>query len=179
MTARNDVESFGWISRLLHWAIATGILFMLGFGFVLARMQPTFDNYWLYGVHKSIGITLLALILFRIVWHRISPPPQPFGEVEWQRRAAWGVHAILYVLMLAVPLTGWIASSASGIDTVIFNHITLPRIAPVSQAVSHSFFLAHELLTRLLMAVLLLHIGAALHHHFVFRNRTLRRMVRG
>ncbi len=179
MSARNGAESFGWVSQALHWAMAVGILFMLGFGFVLARMQPTFGNFWLYGLHKTLGITLLALILVRIIWHRISPPPEPLGTALWQSRAARAGHGTLYLLMLAVPLVGWIASSASGIDTVIFNHITLPRIAPVSQGVSHGFFLAHKLLTWLLELVLLLHVGAALHHHFVLRDRTLRRMIRG
>ncbi|MEJ1998654.1 MAG: cytochrome b [Maritimibacter sp.] len=179
MAARNSPAQFGWVTRLLHWLMALGMIFMLGFGLTLARMQPSLDTLWLYGLHKSIGICLLTLVLLRILWHRISPPPAPLGDQEWQLRAAHLGHALLYILMLAVPLVGWIASSASGISTVIFGTITLPRIAPVSTEVDHLFFTLHSWLNYLLIAVLTLHVAAALMHELVQRDGTLRRMLRG
>ncbi|MEJ2036337.1 MAG: cytochrome b/b6 domain-containing protein, partial [Maritimibacter sp.] len=83
MAARNSPAQFGWVTRLLHWLMALGMIFMLGFGLTLARMQPSLDTLWLYGLHKSIGICLLTLVLLRILWHRISPPPAPLGDQEY------------------------------------------------------------------------------------------------
>lgn len=181
MPARNTTDSFGWISRGLHWLMALGILFMLGLGTYIEQMEPALSNLWLYGLHKSIGITLLTLVILRMGWHRISPPPASLtaGIADWQIHAARAIHFALYALMLAVPLTGWIASSATGIDTLLFNRVTLPRIAPISEAWEVAFFTAHGILTKLLLLCLLLHIAGALQRHFVHRDATLHRMIRG
>lgn len=172
----NDPDRFGLLTRLIHWITALLVIGMLGFGTYIARMQVDMSNFHLFGWHKTIGIGLLALIVLRIVWHRLSPPPQPMATVPgWQRRLAKGAHMALYGLLLAVPLAGWIASAATGIDVVIFGTLTLPRIAPVSQAWETGFFAAHGALTKLLAAVVLLHIAGALHRS----DGTLRRMVSG
>jgi len=181
MAARNGADSYGWISRLIHWLMALGILAMLGLGTYIHTVKPTLATLWLFGLHKTVGICLLALVLLRLVWHRISPPPPSLakGIPAWQLRASHAVHLTIYALMLAVPVTGWIGSAATGIDVVIFNSVTLPRIAPVSEAWEHGFFLAHWLLTRALIAALVLHIAGALQRHYHRRDRTLVRMIRG
>ena len=94
-------------------------------------------------------------------------------------RLARGVHAALYGLMLVVPLTGWIASAATGIDILLWNQITLPRVVPVSEAWENGFFLAHKILTRLLMALLVVHVAGLVFRIVVKRDRTLARMIRG
>ncbi|MCF1708847.1 cytochrome b [Tabrizicola sp. J26] len=179
MTWRNTPDNFGLVTRLLHWLMAIGILFLLALGTRLAGMQPGLANLWLYGLHKSIGLCLLALVVIRLVWHRISPPPSPIGDPRAlsQRLARWG-HALIYILLLAIPLSGWIASSASGIDTVLFETWTVPRIAPVSAAWENAGWAAHGLLTKLLMAVLLVHVAAALKRQ-MDGDGTLRRMWSG
>lgn len=181
MPARNGAESFGWVTRLIHWMMAALILIMLAFGTYLSEMQPSLANLWLFGLHKSIGLTLLALVLLRLIWHRISPPPHSLsaGIPAWQLRAAFATHLTLYILMLAVPLTGWIASAATGIDVVVFNKFTLPPVAPVSEAWEKAFFAAHGILTKLLLALILLHAAGALVRHFLHKDATLRRMVSG
>lgn len=181
MAARNRTDSFGWVSRGLHWLMALMILFMLGLGSYIEDMEPALSTLWLYGLHKSIGISLLVLVLLRLGWHRLSPPPASLtaGIPPWQIRAARVTHRALYGLMLAVPLTGWIASSATGIDTVIFNRITLPGIAPVSEIWETAFFTAHAILTKLLLLCVGLHVAGALYRHLGHRDATLRRMIRG
>ena len=72
MAARNSADSFGWVTRVIHWLMALGLLGALGFGAYLSRIEPSFSNLWMYGAHKSFGIVLLLLVLVRILWHRIS-----------------------------------------------------------------------------------------------------------
>lgn len=181
MAARNGTGHFGWVSRGIHWLMALALILNLGFGAWLARIEPSFSTLWMYGAHKSAGMTLLALVLIRLAWHRVSPPPKPLtiGIAPWQYYAARLGHWGLYALMLAVPLSGWFASSATGIPTVIFGRWTLPAIAPASERLDQLGFWAHDALTKALLALILIHVGAALYHALILRDPTLRRMWRG
>ena len=181
MAARNSAEGYGWISRAIHWLMAAGLLGALGFGSYLARIEPSFDTLWMYGAHKSVGITLLALVLIRVLWHRISPPPAPItkGVPGWQVTAAKWSHRLLYLLMVLVPLSGWIGSSGTGIPTVIFGQITLPAIAPATEFWDEAGFAAHGALTKALFALILLHGAEALSHSVSHRDATLCPMMRG
>ncbi len=82
MAWRNTPDSFGLITRIIHWTMALAIIGMLALGTRLSDMQPGLANLWLYSLHKSIGLILFALVLIRIVWHRISPPPAPTGRAR-------------------------------------------------------------------------------------------------
>ena len=176
MPLRNTTTSFGWVSRLIHWAMAVLILFMMGLGSYITRMEVSLANLWLFGLHKSVGLLLLCMVLARIAWHRASPPPRPLSDgVAWHDRLATTVHRAFYVLLVAIPLAGWVASAASGLDVVVFERWTLPRIAPVSEAWEDGAFAIHAFLTKLLFVLLLLHVAGGLSR----RNGTLRRMVRG
>ena len=176
---RNGADGFGLVSRAIHWLMAAGILAMLVLGSVLVRMQPGLANLWLYGLHKTIGLTLLALVLARLVWHRISPPPEPIGGVpDWQMRAAGWAHRGLYVLMIAIPLSGWVASSATGIDVMFADRWVMPALAPVSEAWEKAGFAVHGVLTKALMALVVLHVAGAVKRGLA-RDGTLGRMVTG
>ena len=175
MSARNSLTSFGWVTRALHWAMALGVLAMLPLGTYVARMEVGYSNLWLFGVHKSIGIVLFALLALRIVWHFVSPVPEslPSG-VAWKDRAAIWVHRAFYVLLIVVPLSGWIGSGATGLDVLVFNRVTLPPLAPVSEAWEEAAFAVHFVTTKLLAACVVLHIAGAL----MRRDGTLRRIIR-
>lgn len=177
MDWRNGPDSFGIVTRGLHWGMALLVAGMLGLGLRLERMEPALSNLWLYGLHKSIGLTVLALVVIRLVWHRISPPPRPVGG-GWQGIAARVVHGLIYVLLLAMPLSGWIASSATGIDTLFFDLWTVPAITPASAAIEEAGFAVHGAMASLLILLLLLHIAAAFKRE-VDGDGTLRRMVLG
>ena len=155
------------------------ILALLVLGTALGWIKPNLSTLWLYGLHKTLGLTALSLAVIRLIWHRISPPPRPLGPPsQWQNRAARATHLALYLLMLAIPLSGWVASSATGLDVVIFGQITLPPIAPTSQAIENVGFATHGILTKLLMALLLAHItGAVLRG--LKGDGTLRRITKG
>lgn len=176
MGVTNSASRFGLATRALHWLMAAGIIAMLGFGTYLGRIEPSLSTIWMYGAHKSVGLVLLALALARVGWHLASPPPHPLGGVPaWQTALARATHRGLYLLIVAVPLSGWIGSAASGIDVVLFDRWTLPRIAPLSEAWTDGAFLVHGVLTKLLAALVVLHIAGALKR----RDGTLRRMLRG
>ena len=179
MIWRNGPASFGLVSRVLHWLMAAGVLFMLALGSYLVRMQPGLANLWLFGLHKTLGIVLLSLVILRLIWHRISPPPPPIGPAAaWETRLARLAHVALLALLVIIPLSGWSASSATGIDVMFMDRWTLPRLAPVSAAWENAGFAVHGLATKALIGVLVLHVTGAL-----WRARrgdgTLRRMVRG
>jgi cytochrome b561 len=179
MRLTNTSDSFGLVSRVIHWGMAIGVLGMLVLGTRISDMQPGLSNLWLYSLHKSVGLILLALVLLRIVWHRISPPPRPRGPAGGlEQRLARAAHLALYALLIAVPLSGYVASSATGIDVMLFDRWVLPPLAPVSVAWEDAGFAAHDLLTKGLMAVVLLHVAGAL-HRATRGDGTLRRMLRG
>lgn len=128
-------------------------------------------------MHKTLGLTLFALVLVRLVWHRISPPPQPLAA-GWQIKAAKAGHLGLYLLMLLIPLSGWVASSATGIDTLFADRWVVPPIAAVSETTEATAFAIHDVATKLLMALVVIHVLAALQHEFAGQG-TLTRMLRG
>lgn len=176
---RNGVAEFGWVSIALHWVTAVAVLTQLGLGSYVARMPPRLDNLWLFGLHKSIGFSVLGLTLLRLLWHRLSPPPGPLpGAPPWADRLARATHRLLYVLLIAIPLSGWVASSATGLDVLFAERWRLPAIAPVSEAWEDAGFLVHGVLTKLLGALLLLHVAGAVKRS-VEGDGTLRRMLRG
>lgn len=174
MVWRNTESGFGLISRMIHWAMAILVVGLLILGVFIANMQPGLANLWLYGAHKTAGIIALCLVMTRIIWHKVSPVPAPFGAT-WHAAAAKWAHRALYVCLLIMPLSGWIASSATGLDVVIFDRFTLPAIAPVSEAWENVAFALHRFTAYLLMGVLALHIAGALSR----RDGTLARMIWG
>ncbi|MEO8242858.1 MAG: cytochrome b/b6 domain-containing protein [bacterium] len=179
MAWRNDPQHFGLVSRVIHWAMAILVLAMLVLGTKLSTMQPGLANLWLYGLHKTGGIIALTLILLRLIWHRISPPPAPLGPPNaWPNRAARLAHAAIYVLLLAIPLSGWIASSATGIDVMFADRWVIPPIAPVSERWEYWGFFVHKVLTKLLMLTLTLHVLGAL-KRVRDHDGTMRRMTLG
>jgi cytochrome b561 len=179
MRWRNDATHFGLVSRLIHWAMALLIVSMLILGTRLSNMQPSLANLSLYGLHKTGGIVALVLVAGRLVWHRVSPPPAPLGSPRaWNNRAARLVHGLIYVLLVAIPLSGWIASSATGIDVVFADRWVIPPIAPVSEAWEHWGFVVHGVLTKVLMGVLALHVLGALKRG-IDGDATMQRMIGG
>jgi len=179
MVWRNSAAGYGLITRILHWSMMVLIFGMLILGTRIADMQPNLSNIYLYGVHKTFGFAVLLLTLIRAVWHRISPPPPPIGDAKaFTNRLARAVHLLIYLCLIAIPISGWIASSATGLDVLLFDRIPLPAIAPVSEAWEQNGFVAHGLLPKALMALLAAHIlGAMLRG--VKQDGTIKRMISG
>lgn len=164
------------VARMLHWAIALLILANLALGFFRGAMPK---GLMAMPLHKSIGLTVLALTFVRIGWRLAHRPPSlPRAMPRWERASAHGVHLVFYALMIALPLSGWVISSASDRPLTWFFLFDAPKLSVAKgdalYAVSHQ---AHDLLPWLWIALILLHVGAALRHHFVLKDSVLRSMT--
>ncbi|ADZ71226.1 cytochrome b [Polymorphum gilvum] len=183
---RNSPSGYGRVAIAFHWTMALLIVAMLALGMVMHRMPPTDPaTFALYQWHKSFGFVALGLAVLRMLWRATNPVPRlPEGMAGWERAAAHAGHLALYGLMLAIPLTGWLMVSASpwAIPTVLFGAVPVPHL-PVPEALGSKaeaetlFKDLHELFAWLLILLLVAHVGAALKHHFIARDTTLRRMV--
>lgn len=180
MRLRNTDRSWGTPAKLLHWGIALLIFvqFALGWLAVTWRLSPT--KLQLYIWHKSFGILLLTLVAVRIFWRLLNPVPRlPLETSPAEQLAARASHALLYGLMLAIPLSGWIINSASGVPFRIFWWFPLPAISAVDKGIEAMAKQVHFALFIVLVLVLVVHIGAALRHHYIKRNDVLSRMLPG
>jgi cytochrome b561 len=161
----------------LHWLtvalIATG--FTLGTWMVDLPIAP--QTLRIYAYHKWIGITVFLVTLVRLAWRIAHPVPPPAGLPAWQRRGAVASHVSLYTLMLAIPLSGWLYSSAAGVQVVYLGIVALPNLVAKDDALAAVLKSVHFALNFTLLALVLVHAGAALRHHFVQRDRVLLRML--
>jgi cytochrome b561 len=178
MRLRNGPAEFGLVTRVIHWGTMLLVIGQLALGNRIEEMQPGLANLWLYGLHKTIGFAVLALVLARIVWHIASPPPPPLGPrtaAFWGARAA---HWMLYVLLIAIPLTGWAGSSATGIDVMIADRWTVPPLVAASAEAEEFWFTLHGILTKALFGLVILHMLGAFKRE-MDGDGTLTRMLRG
>ena len=164
------------VARALHWIIAILILANLFFGFAHEALPK---DWAVMPVHKSIGLTVLALTIVRIIWrltHRA--PPLPAAMPGWEKGAAHATHFVFYAFMLILPLSGWIMSSAGPRPLNWFFLFDVPKFAVAKgDAIVGLSRETHELLPWLWAALIILHVGAALRHHFMLKDDVLRRML--
>jgi cytochrome b561 len=178
MALRNSAAEFGVVTRVLHWTTMLLVIAMLALGNRIADMAPALDTLWLYGLHKSLGILVLGLTLARLAWHVASPPPPPIGPRGAAFWAARGAHWGFYLLLIAIPLSGWAGSSATGIDTVIADRWTLPPLVAASAEGEAFWFRLHDILTKVLIGLITLHMLGALKRE-MDGDGTLTRMLKG
>ena len=167
---------------VLHWLIA--LLMCCGFGLGLYMVELRFSpqKLSLYSYHKWIGVSVFSLTLLRLAWRLThAPPPLPDSVARWQRAAAGAIHATLYLLMLGIPLSGWIYSSAAGVPTVPFGiaALQLPDLVARDRDLAASLKFLHLTLNYSLAAMLALHVAAALKHQFLDRDGIMQRMLPG
>lgn len=168
------------IARFLHWLIAALVLLMIPLGFIIAYEWGGPAQQFLYNLHKSIGATLIPLVAIRMLYRLTHPaPPLPSDIPAIQRFAAHATHLALYVLILVQPIVGYIMTSASPAPVPFFGLFNLPAIWPNDRALSDALSIVHRNIGILLAIVVAMHIGAALHHHFVRKDQLLMRMISG
>jgi len=173
-----DRQSYTPLARWLHWITAALVLSLIPVGIIMANadLGPTGDI--LFDLHRSAGALLIPIILFRLVYRlNNAPPPLPSDIPAIQRLAASAVHWALYALLIVQPIVGWIATSAYRAPMTMFWLFELPPIWPENRALSEDLFFVHMNLGILIGALLVAHIGAALFHHFVRKDRVLLRMI--
>lgn len=175
---RNTAEAYGALAQLLHWAVVAGIALQFVWAWRIDRTDSIREEFALVNQHKSIGITVLMLAVLRLAWRAFNrPPPLPAGLPHWERLAARATHWLLYVLIFAMPLTGWAYTSAAGYGPEWFGWLDLPDLVAASERLEEIFGAVHEALAVTLAAVAALHAAAALRHHCVLRDNVLKRML--
>jgi cytochrome b561 len=166
--ARNSTHAYGWVSRTFHWVMAALIIGMLAVGLYMEDMPLSPQKLQLYGWHKSVGIVILILAFLRLAWKFSNPPMQHLNKLPlWQRIAARSTHALLYISMLAMPLTGWLMSSAYGFSVSLFGWVTLPDLVLPQRETAKLFKELHEIGMIAFFALLTLHISGAFRHYFL------------
>ncbi len=177
---RNSMQAWGAIAKTLHWSMLALFLVQipLGWAAVSWRLSPLKIDLFVW--HKSTGILLLALATIRIAWRLANPPPPSVdGLPRWEQRAGAASHAALYVLIVSIPMSGWVINSAANIPLNVFWLFPLPDITAPDKALADIAARVHFGLYVALSVLVCLHIGAALRHHFVRRNNILVRMLPG
>jgi cytochrome b561 len=190
MALRNSRLRYGTVAVTLHWLIAIAIICMIGFGYYLSTLPITDPSlYGLVQIHKSIGLTILVLSLLRIAWRLVNPvPPLPDTLGKPMKVLARATHILLYVLIVAIPFSGraMVSASPHGIPTMWFGLFQWPHIAPLAHlpfdqkdAKEEAIHTVHAWLAYGTAVLLVLHVGAALLHHYIMKDDTLRRMWPG
>jgi cytochrome b561 len=166
-------------AMLLHWLIAVLIVAAFTMGLVMVDIPgftPTKLKYFSW--HKWMGVTVLALAALRLLWRRANrPPPHPASLPQWQVKAADLTHVLLYVLMFAVPLSGYLYTTAAGVPVVYFGLWQIPAAFAADPALKALLKPVHYWLNMVLAALVLMHVAAALKHQFVDRDDVLKRML--
>jgi len=165
------------MAKAIHWLMALGIIGNGVLGLIMDEMPRGMSKLNTFAIHKSIGLTLLALLLLRLSWRLFDRRPRDEPMPGWQRLAAHATHGVLYLFMLAIPLSGWIYNSAHGNPLQWFKWFNVPALMEKNEAISDLAEDAHELMFWMLLVVLVAHVGGALVHHLFERDNTLLRML--
>ena len=170
-------DRYGIPAIALHWV--TALLIVCGFtlGLSMVGLPISRQKLQWYAWHKWIGITVWLLTCARLAWRLGHPAPPPPPMPEWQRRGAAISHGLLYVLLLIIPVSGWLYSSATGVQVVYLGLVPLPDLVARDRELGKVLQAVHETLNFTLLGVVCLHAAAALKHHFVDRDTVLMRML--
>ena len=180
MSLHNTPTAYGSLARTLHWSMAVLMIGLIALGLYMTE-QPDGDPKWaLYDLHKSFGVIAFALLLMRIVWRHVSPPPPlPAHMPPLERAAAHIGHGLLYLTMIALPVSGYLDSAWGGYHISVFGTFDIPMLLEKNKALFEIAEEVHEFFGNLLILLVLGHAAAALKHHFVQKDDVLTRMLRG
>jgi len=162
----------------LHWWVALLILLAFPLGIYMHDLPFSPTKLKLFSWHKWIGVSVFLFVVIRIYWRlRHSQPALPDSIANWQKLATHIVHGLLYLLMLAIPLSGWLMSSAKGFQTVWFGVLPIPDLLGKDKELGNLLAIVHKTLNFSLLLLVAVHVLAALKHHFIDKDMILRRML--
>ncbi|CAN8140391.1 putative cytochrome b561 YceJ [uncultured Thiomicrorhabdus sp.] len=178
MQWRNHSNSYGIISIGLHWLLAIALLAM----FIVGTWMVDLSYYseWYHRapeLHKAAGVVILLLMVVRLIWRWSNPRPAPLGKVKWQNRSAELLHQLFYLLVILIAVSGYLISTAEGKGIDVFGLFTLPALNWQFELQADRAGIIHKYLAWAFMLLVGLHLGAALKHHFINRDNTLKRML--
>jgi len=180
----HHIERYTLPAMALHWLLALALFGLFGMGLYMADLPISPLRLKLYNWHKWAGLTFLLLSSLRLLWRLThQPPPLPDQMAQtmphWQHLAHGAIHHALYALFFLVPLIGWAYSSAAGFPVVLFGVFPLPDFVPADKALAEFIQPWHEIGAFALMGLVLIHIAAAIKHHWIEKNGLIFRMLPG
>lgn len=177
---RNTHGEWGALAKGFHWLIAVLVLIMIALGFIATNLPRGPLRLELFMWHKSTGVLILALMTVRIAWRLVNPVPiSPPGLSTWEHLAARVVHWLLYAALFVMPISGYVTSAAANSPVVFYRLFPLPLLVAPDRNLHELAEEIHIWTAYFVIALLVLHIAAALRHHFVLRNDVLKRMLPG
>lgn len=179
MGIKNTKYSYGSVTKFLHWLIFLLVLGMVIAGFFMGDISDKGLKSQVFTIHKLTGLTILGLMFIRLIWALMNPKPMlPDGTKRWERLAEHLGHGLLYLLLIAMPLSGWLMSTAAGYSPSFFGLFSIPMpFVAKSDMLKHLGGDMHEIIAWVIVAVVSIHIIAALRHHFVNKDDVLLRMM--
>lgn len=178
MNFKNTENTYGLVTISIHWLTAVLIISAFGLGLYVEELE--YAHPWYHkgpALHKSIGLTVFFLVIFRLIWHRlVSAPPKPLPMEQKELMIAKAVKYALYSLMVLIPIAGYFISTADGRGVAFFGLFKIPAIIAKKKPQEELFEEVHEIAAFLMMGLVLLHALAALKHHFIEKDATLLRM---
>jgi cytochrome b561 len=180
MTRARSAPAYTLTARILHWLTAILIFSMIPLGLVISNDWGGPLQDFLYDLHRSIGALILPLILLRLICRWAKPPMRlPDDIPAIQRFAAHATHWWLYALLIGQPIVGWMATSAYGAPIKVLGWLELPPIWTEDRQLAEQLFSIHRLIGLVIVGLVAAHVGAALFHHLVRKDRILMRMITG
>jgi len=179
MSMSNTPSAYGWLHILLHWLIAVIVVFL----FFLGLWMTSLDYYspWYRiapDVHKSVGVIMILLMLFRLFWRFLSGVPQALPNHQpWEKISAHFVHIFFYVALLSMFFSGYLITTAEGQALEVFGFVQIPALITDVESLEHTAQDVHETSAFIIIGVMVLHALAAIKHHVVDKDRTLLRML--
>lgn len=178
LQVKNSKNHYGLIAIFLHWLIALIVFVLLPLGIYMTYLPISYQKLKLYGWHKEYGILILMLIIVRMFWRLVNIQPLlPTYLPNWQKLAARAVHYSFYIFLLVLPISGWLITSAVNLPVSFFGIVIFPNLISPNQNLLPLFISIHKWLGYILIAIICLHVSAALKHHFINKDDVLRRML--
>jgi cytochrome b561 len=178
---RNTTASWGSVSRWFHWILGAAIIGMIAYGWWMNHIPARADRLFYRSIHADIGYVILLATVIRLIWRSVNPTPAlPAGTSRWQRIAASISHWALYIVTIMVAMLGWAHSGAHKPDYADwFGLFRVPQITSPDKVAADAYEARHVLFAYVLLALVVLHIAAALWHHFIKRDHVVVRMIDG
>lgn len=175
---KNTFDRYGLVAILFHWVMAIIVITMVCLGLYMTSLPSGPEQSKLIGWHKGLGVIILGLILLRLLWRLINITPMlPNQMPSWEKWAARIVHWSFYIILVIMPISGWIMSSAAGYPVSFFGLFTLPNLVQPDENLAHIMVTVHNTLAFTLIGLIILHVAAALKHYLIDKDDVFQRML--
>ena len=176
MDLKNTPSSYGFVSKNFHWIMAAIILFNFTLGYFMGDLDKGPLRFFIFNLHKSLGILVIVLIILRLFWRLINLVPAPLSQNYLLNKLSKVVHYFFYFILLVVTFSGWTYSSARGGPVNVFGLFSVPALVEKNDEIAKIARNIHTLSVYIFIAFVVVHILASLYHHYFLKDKTLKRM---